>query len=1044
MSGTGEISDRQPGTGAVVHGSGSTSRACFDPRATWLRSAWPWHPKVLAPIARRRECRAAFQGSSLVCVSIGIVFAAIATPTARGDDADDERARATTALHATYPNVKIERNDRGAAVAIYGSGMAVAAMPDVAAGRWLAGHAAVLGVDAADLKPINRADVGTSRLSAYSYRQYMDGVPVERSVVRTVVRSGVTSEVVFVSARLAQMPPDGFPPVALAKSDASAIARSLPQAGRLDDWTAPELVVIHTTSSGESITPVRVWKLSGVHSNAHDYEARTFYVHASTGALVDVVDQQCRATVPGQVTGFATPGTRPDTLSNRAVSVPVVGALVRSNTGDFAFADDDGRFVLSLGSAVEADFSAALVGEWVTVRNGAGDDLSVTRHVVRSLSGVELPLGADNELDTAQINAFQHITQAHDFFKSRQGDFTAIDAPISCGVNIGTGADCGGFFRPLDSAIVLARGNVACVNAAYSTIITHEYGHYILYRLGFDVPQFSLGEGFADTFAILVHDDPVIARDFAGEGVPIRDIVAADRQYPCEGGAHACGQALASVWWDIKLALQESLGDEAGRSITRQLFTDWSRITVGAGEVNAVDPMTAVEVLVVDDDDGDLDTLTPHVHEICSAFEAHNIRCPITDCNGNELADALDISSGTSEDCTDNGIPDVCESDCDGNGVADTCDIAEGRLFDTDGNGVADSCQATLAVPSASSSTIQSAIDAATDGDTVLVSAGIYSGVGNKNLDFDGKVIELRCVTPGACTIDCGGDGRGFIFRRGEKRTTIVDGFTITGGNPTGEIHRGGAMLFLASSPTIRNCRIVDNGASLGAGVSCLNSDPWIYNCVIAGNFGRQNGGAILLSQSSPLIEHCTIVSNRARSRAAGVLGVNESNPVIRNCVFWDNSRLPGGDIVVSDGVPIVSYSVVPGGWPGLGNMAGDPQFRNLSGEDYSLSSSSPVINRGDPAESTMSTSDALGNLRPQGCRVDPGAFESEVGQVLGDFDSNLRWDLRDLAAIQACLRPAIGNPVWRTACECVFDFDNSGDVDEADWLDLVEQTTGP
>ena len=86
---------------------------------------------------------------------------------------------------------------------------------------------------------------------------------------------------------------------------------------------------------------------------------------------------------------------------------------------------------------------------------------------------------------------------------------------------------------------------------------------------------------------------------------------------------------------------------------------------------------------------------------------------PITDCNGNGIADNCDIADGTSNDGNENGIPDECETidcndngindadeladgtatDCNGNGVPDECDIADGTSSDCDGNGIPDECQ---------------------------------------------------------------------------------------------------------------------------------------------------------------------------------------------------------------------------------------------------------------------------------------------------------------------------------------------------------------
>jgi subtilisin family serine protease len=51
-----------------------------------------------------------------------------------------------------------------------------------------------------------------------------------------------------------------------------------------------------------------------------------------------------------------------------------------------------------------------------------------------------------------------------------------------------------------------------------------------------------------------------------------------------------------------------------------------------------------------------------------------------TDCNGNGIDDAEDISGGTSDDCNENGIPDEC-------------DITDGTSADINGNGIPDECE---------------------------------------------------------------------------------------------------------------------------------------------------------------------------------------------------------------------------------------------------------------------------------------------------------------------------------------------------------------
>jgi hypothetical protein len=52
------------------------------------------------------------------------------------------------------------------------------------------------------------------------------------------------------------------------------------------------------------------------------------------------------------------------------------------------------------------------------------------------------------------------------------------------------------------------------------------------------------------------------------------------------------------------------------------------------------------------------------IYEIAAFCNGGNPPPPITDCNGNGVADAQDIASGTSADCNGNGIPDECDGGC--------------------------------------------------------------------------------------------------------------------------------------------------------------------------------------------------------------------------------------------------------------------------------------------------------------------------------------------------------------------------------------------
>ncbi len=90
-------------------------------------------------------------------------------------------------------------------------------------------------------------------------------------------------------------------------------------------------------------------------------------------------------------------------------------------------------------------------------------------------------------------------------------------------------------------------------------------------------------------------------------------------------------------------------------------------------------------------------------------------------------------------------------------------------------------CAADLLVPT-EYRTIQEAIDAAIDGDRILVAPGNYSGRGFRGITFEGKAITLQGSSPDDCILDCEQADRGFDFNRGEGPDSIVRNLQIING----------------------------------------------------------------------------------------------------------------------------------------------------------------------------------------------------------------------------------------------------------------------
>ena len=215
--------------------------------------------------------------------------------------------------------------------------------------------------------------------------------------------------------------------------------------------------------------------------------------------------------------------------------------------------------------------------------------------------------------------------------------------------------------------------------------------------------------------------------------------------------------------------------------------------------------------------------------------------------------------------------------------------------------------------------TIQAAIDAAADGDVIEVGPGVYSGPGNRDIQFRGKAITVRGIAgPENTIIDCGGatEGghRGFYFHEAEGTDSVLSGFTVQSGRvlgsevppdplrwtPSGAHPIGGGIYCEFSSPTIVDCIVQYCGAELGGGIGAVGAAPQIAECVIrecdAGGFGLAEsggrGGAIgLLGCSNVTITNCVLRDNLGYYNSFGAgLYAQRSVVIVANCTLAANS----------------------------------------------------------------------------------------------------------------------------------------------------------
>jgi len=573
-------------------------------------------------------------------------------------------AASAQAVKSVLPSAQVYQ--RGARISrLYGAAMAEGATTEVAAEAFKVKVASVLGAVAADLQPAGAAgtravsaqeaqpvdlmvdkSTGTAKFKLYRYAQVRGGIPVYGAGLATLVKNSDNHPVVSATSTLrdlkdfavaagasaaAHVAIDPAKSVASLRPITDSAGKALPLPKSLARYSEPELVIF--AGVGDEVVSPRL-AMQYVGENDDPAGKWLFIADAATADILYNASQVVAANVSGTVKGNATSGfVASECAAEVATAFPYAKVSTPSATG---FTSSTGYFYLAnSGTDPVAVSSPINGGNYIDVIDDAGASEDLTMTVTPPNAANFMHNQANTQaLVRAQTNAYVAANRVRDFVVGYLPTYPTIGTQTGFPVHANgpTSAYCpGNAWYFFDGHILLCQQSSWVTNTAFGSVVYHEYGHHVV-QMGTSVGNYGpYGEGMADTISALVAEEPRMAI-----GWNLNDcnswLRTADNDCRfdadtcttnCGSESHDCGRLISGIVWDIRSRLMATHPSDY-RDLVNALVlssipmhSDWT-----------IDGAIAVDMLNLDDDDGNLDNGTPHRIEICGAFAEHGIECP--------------------------------------------------------------------------------------------------------------------------------------------------------------------------------------------------------------------------------------------------------------------------------------------------------------------------------------------------------------------------------------------------------------------------------
>lgn len=391
---------------------------------------------------------------------------------------------------------------------------------------------------------------------------------------------------------------------------------------------SPELVVDQITD-GDRRVPVLAYLVNVMWEGADAEPVGWRYsVDARSGAVLRS-ERSVHFDVTGTVSAMSSPGLRPDEGSNPPAA-QIVKYLRCTSSAGTTYTDANGNFTYSGVNAPLAVTFQFTSGQRANVTNSAGANYSLTMTLQPNQANAITMNSPAVGTVTSQANAMICVDRTGDYIHSINAADTHPN--FSALAHVQVSGTCNAFYN--GNSINFYPQGGGCVNTAYSTIVNHEFGHWMNDSYGTGNGSDGMGEGNADTWSEYIYDTPVIGQDFCGTNCNIRNgnngrQFCGDNHPGCYGEVHDDGEVWMGAAWKVRTRLKNTNGQAQGSLIADTLFIGWMEVY----NQTTIRSIIETQWVTLDDNDGNINNGSPHFPDIDGGFRQQGfpgltVSCP--------------------------------------------------------------------------------------------------------------------------------------------------------------------------------------------------------------------------------------------------------------------------------------------------------------------------------------------------------------------------------------------------------------------------------